>query len=258
VRFRTSYQIAVTYQCKLKCEHCFELFDVLPSLDRDSEVSLTDVVFAGRLLKKFQIDVAKLRLTGGEPMLHPKLSQIQEVVKGEWKPETMVVCTSGVGFSQEELSQAGSVREYGMELKRETHHNYRISPFDLGIAPKLGFVDRCRTQHYCGCYFDAYGFTACPQAAPFGRLFGMDYHEWAPVLRGREEFCRHCTASLGRNGAARLMQLARDGKIEYPTKTFKEAIARRKDEGYLEIPKFRDRLPKQMQQQYDKTKRRIG
>lgn len=237
---KINYQIAVTYRCNQKCRYCCEHFDRLPCLGLESDVTAKDVAESGRRLHDVGIQVDKIGFTGGEPLLHTDLRAIKAAVVQHWHPLRKVhIFTSGF---QEPL-YTGYVRGVRAKTQKQKHHPIMISPADLGLEPLDGFTEErpCWAQTHCGRYFDAYGFSACPAAAPLGRLLGIDVHYATPVLTADRELCKHCLHSLGKRQMQKLSVEAMQDKFEHPTWTYRVMIFRRLAEGYVRFPKFLER-----------------
>ena len=121
----------------------------------------------------------------------------------------------------------GSVmRPIDMDTKKVRHIPYYASPYDLGIEPTHGFADACSMASGCGRSFNAYGFTPCMQYPHIGRLLGRDVHSAHPKFLGDFEICKHCICSLSRVRRLKLQKGIVEGKVEYPTKTYREGIER--------------------------------
>lgn len=236
-----NYQICVTYRCLMHCEYCFQLFDLLPCEGVESDVTEEDVIEAGRLLREAGIVVYKLRFSGGEPLLHPNLDRLAELSKEHWRPRGWFrTYTSGQKVELKRIA-AGHLRVNPPAMKKTFHQPMLVSPQDLGLKQVQGFDRPCLFQRKCGAAFDAYGFSVCTRAWSLGRLFGFPVHSRLPILDGDRQLCEHCLHSVSEPDRMRVRMAVAAGEIEHPSKTFREAIERRKREGFLPVEKFKDR-----------------
>ena len=222
------YGIAVTYRCNLACKRCNRFLDLSPW--SNSDVTVEDVKLAGKLVLQRDEEISRVRLTGGEPTLHPQLREICEVVKDEWKPTYIsVVLTNG---SRPRPSLDGTFTRYSwpMEDKESIHRSHMVSPADLGLEPHLGFGKPCDIQKGCGRLFDAFGFSFCVLAGGYGRILGVDPYQDKPVIDGQREICQHCMCTLKRRQKWDLWGEIAKGAVPTITKTWAEGLQRHADE----------------------------
>ncbi|WP_030775382.1 GTP 3',8-cyclase MoaA [Streptomyces sp. NRRL F-2664] len=104
-------RLSVTDQCNLRCQYCMpeEHYTWLPRSD------LLTVGEIGRLVDVFiSLGVAKVRLTGGEPLIRPELSQIVSELAGRFGAglRDLAVTTNGVLLAKHvaALKEAGLSR----------------------------------------------------------------------------------------------------------------------------------------------------
>jgi len=243
-----NYQIAITYRCNLSCKYCYQMFDVLPSRDAASDITIEDVLVGARLIRDVGITIGKMRLTGGEPMLHQKIYEIYDLVMQHWKPTTWCrTYTSNVKHptapKPKETNNKLFLSVKSPHDKTLIHWPVLISPMDCGMQPQFGFNGKaCNQQSTCGRLFDVNGFAACPMAGALGRLFDVNTHYTAPVSWSTLALCQHCIHSLPNPVSMKLKLAVKEGSLEYPTKTYREFIKKRRVEKYIEVPCFRERL----------------
>jgi hypothetical protein len=164
------------------------------------------------------------------------------VIKKEWPGRKKIVYSNKIIYADK--------NRVNMKVKwapiggvwKARHNPPMISPVDLGLNPKRDFLSNCYFGKRCGRLFDAFGFSFCPVAGQMGRIFNIDPYHSEPVLLGNPEMCRHCAWSQNRRKRFELWVAARDGKLEYPTKTYREAIARSNGEGLRTFKKFEERV----------------
>ena len=241
------YAIALTYNCNSACKYCNRFLDIFTW--KDTDITLQDLELGWEAMKASGINLEKVRITGGEPLLHPNFEEYIKFIRDTWKNRSerkMPIFTNGT-IERPFIEKCKYRIEPLSPEKIECHTAPMISPLDLGLEPTRGFVSGaentyCHRQRSCGRLFDCHGFTFCIFAGAIGRLLGVDPYTPYPELDGRIEICGHCPFSLGVPKCFRLAKQVRDGKLEYPTKTYREAIQKVKDEGHFKLKKFQERL----------------
>jgi len=238
-------QVAVTYRCNSACKWCVQRLDVI-RWQVDTDVTVEEIRTAARLLKLYGIKIGKLRITGGEPLLHPKLRQLLEAINETWAPRTgwFRIYSNGKLPLLRGIPGRFSVVPVNSVKKTDLFTPFNVSPADLGIEPKFGFVQPCVQQLYCGRWFDCFGFTSCGVAGVLGAMLGEDTYEPLPVMMGRPSVCQHCLYSLPKKERHAITIKVKDGKIPDVTKTFHRAIERWHDDP-PSPRRFWDRLPKE-------------
>ena len=236
-----NYQICITYRCNLHCRYCFQLFDWLPCDGIESDVTADDIIRSGELLKEAGIVVYKLRFSGGEPLLHPDLDTLARLSKEHWNPVGWFrTYTSGQKVELKKM-KAGHLKVNTPQAKAEFHQPMLVSPQDVGMKQVQGFDRLCKFQKKCGAAFDAYGFSACTRAWSLGRLFGFPVHSDLPVLDGNPKLCEHCLHSVSEQDRLKVRKAVLAGEIVYPSKSFRDAIEKRKREGFPKLKRFMEK-----------------
>ena len=237
---RVRFQIHLIYKCNLKCKYCNEFMDLLNWDGDETSITLEDLKRGADIIKSKRIQTNKLRIVGGEPTMHMHLKECLELIVKEWLGNRKIVSSNGILPVPNVKGIRYKYSPIGGRRKMN-HLPVMISPFDLGIEPKIGFEDPCGQSRYCGRSFDTYGFSPCPNAGPMGRLFGIDPYHSEPVLLGMREMCQHCIYSVGKKVMHKLMREVIEGKINYPTKSYKEGLKRQLDKPTF-FKKFRERV----------------
>jgi len=241
------YAVALTYRCNSACKHCNRFLDVF-TWD-DSDVTLDDLKKGWEIISQSGLDLEKVRITGGEPLMHPNFEECMIYIRDTWKNR----CTRLMPIFSNGIIQGPKISgcRYKLEPinpdKIVSHTLPMISPLDLGITPTRGFesgarITYCHRQRSCGRLFDCYGFTFCIFAGAIGRMLGIDPYSPYPVLDGNIDICGHCPFSMGIAKYFDLSVIAKDGGMEYPTKTYREGIQRIKEQGHIKLKKFQERL----------------
>jgi len=234
--------IYLTYRCNLSCDRCYQLANRI--LWIDSDISLDDLLIGSHVLKKHNLSThGTIRVIGGEPTLHPDLVSCVRIIKDEWISEKShaVLCTNGtVKFDEKSVGLRIRYSKPGPR-KFQDQRTVLISPFDLGYVPVLGSFNVCDLARRCGRVFDTYGFTFCPYAGTLGQILRIDPYHKSPILMGFPEFCQHCVWSLSNKDRQYIYSLVQAGKVEYPSKSYKEGLARLHGTPF-KFRKFQERL----------------
>jgi len=231
------FQVPITYRCDRVCRWCDRLIGVLPWEDEDTDISMEDVRRAGELLKEHKIQVALLKVTGGEPTIHPQFVELCNELKG-WVGEkgAVRISTNKAARDPRLDSSFKSRATPGKDqqvIKR--HVPVLVSPTDLGLDTSYMF--NCKMMTACGPMFDVFGFAYCQRAGPLGRLLGIDPYKTMMTTEVIPEICKHCPQSLTKTKSRKILEAACNGEIEHPTKTWREALKKTP----LALTKFRDR-----------------
>jgi hypothetical protein len=235
------YSIVLTYRCNGSCKYCNRFLDIVPW---NVDLSIEDLKAGWKAICETDSTIVKVRITGGEPLMHPNFDECINYINQTWNSKATIrlVVMSNQILPRRPLRKLRYRGFTSQEQKIAAHEPPMISPKDLGLSPIYGTDIICSGQRGCGRLFDPYGFSYCVYSGPIGRVLGIDPYQTYPVLQGQQEMCEHCTYSLDRKVAVKLFQQVRDGKLEYPTKSYKEGVARIKDGVNVDFPKFQERL----------------
>lgn len=235
------FGIVLTYNCNKSCPGCNRYLDFVEW--PDSDIRLEGLEEGYRRVQEAGIKIQKVRVTGGEPLLHPEFLEAMKLIQRTWNKDyggrTCVFSNGSVKFPK---PKGWRYNVSKTDSKRPIWYKpCTISPADLGfkISKKAG--TNCSIQKGCGRLFDAFGFAPCVLAAPIGRLLGIDPYSNKPVLKGNPDICKHCPYSLRRRKMFELFTLANKNLLNYPTKTFQNAIAKAKKDGVIKFTRFEDR-----------------
>lgn len=217
-----NFELNVTYRCNLRCDLCNRFVGILPVPNGD--VTPDQLSQAAVLLKESGIRPKRIKIAGGEPLVHPRIDELCKVLVEEWKPTRFAVLASNGTVKHDTIP--GIHYRYSPP-RRKYHLPSSISPSDLGIPfTGLGVSKPCSTQSRCGRTFDAFGFSFCSLAGIMGRVLGVNPYSDKPVMWGTEDICKHCIYSLPRPLYLDVSNQAMVGKIVWPTTTYKEGLER--------------------------------
>lgn len=239
------FAVVPTYRCNADCEQCNRMLGVMPW--PDSDLSLDDLKLGWERIQRAGIEVEKARVTGGEPLLHPRFEEVMELIGKTFNKEYVANGNETVVFTNGSIPQPESCTSWRYntsELGAEKTKNLKppmISPADLGVECKCGAGVFCFRQRGCGRLFDAHGFSCCIFAGAIGRAIGIDPYSARPVIDSRRDVCRHCVFAVGVHKAHRLYEAMGRGEFEYPTVTYRRAIERFRTKGPFPLKKFQER-----------------
>lgn len=132
-RTHSYLRIAVTDRCNLRCLYCMPPNGVSWT-PPDALLSDGEIVRLACLFAKY--GVRKIRLTGGEPLLRPKLISLVASLKSIRGIETVAVTTNGMRLSQ----YAHALRNAGLDRLNVSLDSMRPERFEQ-IARRNGFTD---------------------------------------------------------------------------------------------------------------------
>ena len=225
-----NFHVDFTLRCNAACKDCIKLLGQVPMRAMDSDLSVKNIIDIAKIFKQNQIRIRRLRISGGEPLLHPLFDELLQEIMKWWNPIVIRVFTNGIIPLSKKLDPGyGTIRLSGLEEKKRLHVPFYVSPVDLGIEPKHGFLDACGMTKGCGRSVNAFGFTPCQLYPHIGRLLGKDVHTARPKLFGDLEICQHCICSLSKREQRSIHEVIANGQIKYPTKTFSEGIKREQE-----------------------------
>ena len=100
-------------RCNLNCAHCSHFSSLVPNTDKGK--SLEQIKADLWLLKRFEKDLDRLSLLGGEPTLHPHLSKILRIAR-ELFPDKWIVLTSNGTTADQILRWKDAIEENDIDL----------------------------------------------------------------------------------------------------------------------------------------------
>lgn len=131
-RFHNYLRISLTERCNLRCRYCMPAAGV-PNLTPDSKLLSTDEIL--RLVRLFvSLGVNKVRLTGGEPLLHRDIVPICASIR-EAGVQTIGMTTNGILLHRHLLALHGAGLT-NINISLDTLHEDR---FDF-ITRRKGFT----------------------------------------------------------------------------------------------------------------------
>ncbi|MDD2657977.1 MAG: radical SAM protein [Candidatus Pacebacteria bacterium] len=169
-------EINITYNCNLRCRYCNRFVDIAPC---DEEMSVGQIEnFVRESIeskKKWKI----ISLSGGEALLHPRLTEILNVIisyKNTFSPQTKIWLATN-GMRKSDLAGIPSdvyVLDSGKDVCPQSHIPVTAAPVDIAAYKDADFVNGCDVTYRCGMGLDMHGYYQCAVAAAIDRVFGFD------------------------------------------------------------------------------------
>jgi len=192
-------QLEITTDCRMGCLNCDRSCSQAPSKENMSVSQIEKFV-------RESIDCnhvwRRIDVIGGEPTLHPYLSDVLSVIHKykELHPKCKVrLSTHGVGETTiniiESLPSWVCVRNSNKTTSRNMFSAYNKSPYDSGISDPLF----CDVPWRCGLGLTRYGYFPCGAGASLARVYGLNigikhlkdisYEAISEII---PQLCKHC------------------------------------------------------------------
>jgi len=227
-------EVNITLQCNLACPNCNRLCHIY----RDR----TEHMVVGQIEKfieqaKAGGGIYKLKLLGGEPLLHPQFVDIYNLLTKAAQDGIIkgIKVESNKTIPRPKVDDSAFVSWKGRPQRKKKHQPALWSPKDMGVVTPIG---KCQQLSKCGYSLDKYGYLPCSPAIMIARLLGLThlYKRELPMKPwGLEELCPHCVFSMDqewRNKYSSKCIFDFTEEENTPTKTFKEGLDKFKPEEF--------------------------
>lgn len=118
-------RIAITQRCNLRCDYCHKEGEEIGSCSRGSaeEMTVDEIVRIARIA--VSLDIARIKLTGGEPLMRKDLCEIVKGIAAIPNLKDLSMTTNGamLGFQAQELRACG-LRRVNISLPTLTAETY--------------------------------------------------------------------------------------------------------------------------------------
>jgi len=197
-------EIILTFECDLMCVDCSIQCRQAPSSDRMSVDQINCFIEESvACQRRWEV----IRLIGGEPTLHPRLSEILESLvsyKRDFSPFTKIqLCTNGYRSGVQEIVARAP---FGIDVEdsrktsplQKRHVCVNNAPMDRLIHRYSDYSNGCPVCVTQGMGLSPYGYYHCNVAAAIDRVFGVDLgrktlpDEGCGALDSSYELCRYC------------------------------------------------------------------
>ena len=232
-------ELNITLQCNLACSNCNRLCHIYR--DRTEHMSLEQI---DKFIKQAKAGggISKLKVLGGEPLLHPQFVEIYHMLTDAAK-DGIIKCIkieSNKTLPHPNVEAFPFVSWKGRVPEKKKHQPILWSPRDLGVVTPIG---TCQQLSKCGYSLDKYGYLPCSLAIMLCRLFGMTdlyRYEFPTEPWGLDQLCPDCIFSMdapwrSQHSSKKLSQHTQEEKS--PTPRFKEALAKFNPEEFYKTQK---------------------
>jgi hypothetical protein len=188
-------ELNISLRCNKKCWACNRLCNVYPYTKED-DVTIEQI-------KKFieqakVIPVNKVKVLGGEPLLHPQFKEIYNLLLQALKDgiiKALKIDTNHTIPFPKDLEIIPGVRLMGKSDEHKKHLPI-IHPLDAGYITTA--KPDCAMIKRCGFSLDAKGWLPCSAAIFIERLFHLGLYKDALPKEpwGLDILCRNCPFSL--------------------------------------------------------------
>ncbi len=220
-------ELNITLQCNLACHNCNRMCNIYR--DRTEHMSVDQI-------KKFVEQaknaggVKKIKVLGGEPLLHPNFVEIYDVLNSAAKDGVIkhIKIETNKTLPAPKVEPSKFVSWSGRIQKKKRHQPMVWSPRDLGY--ERGAQPRCPQIGKCGFSLDKYGYLPCSLAIMISRLFGHTdlYRKELPSSPwGLERLCPNCIFSMPpewRKKYSSITIFEQTKEDKEPSKSYKEAM----------------------------------
>ena len=191
---RLNFELNVTLRCNLKCANCNRHCHLRPQWAEDSDMTLEQVDRFVEALATGPIKAKRVKIAGGEPLLHHDLPGVLEILLGgvaEGLIDKIKVDSNGT-LPRPAVAEHPALRWSGRRPARKVHLPTLWSPTDLGLPT----VFPCSMPRRCGISLDNRGYLPCSMAISIVRTMRLPgVYRSRPDEPGCWDFahlCRHC------------------------------------------------------------------
>lgn len=220
-------ELNITLKCNLACSNCNRYCHIYR--DRTEHMSIEQIKRFIEQAKNGE-GIYKLKVLGGEPLLHPQFVEIYDLLcqaanDGIIK-SIKIETNKTLPFPKVQIYPFVSIK--GRTQSKKKHQPMLWSPKDLGVIK--GAQPHCPQVRKCGYSLDKYGYLPCSCAIMISRMFGLTHlykHEFPTGLWGLEELCPNCIFSMDqewRNQHSCIKLCDHSLEEKTPTKSYKEAL----------------------------------
>lgn len=173
-------EIDITFDCNLKCYNCDRSCTQAPSNERMSIGQIAKFIEETKSLCK---QWSRIRILGGEPLLHPNILEILEMLLihiNKESPKTILeLVTNGHG---EVVNKMINNLPDGIKLnntEKKGRFQEKFEPFNLAMSDErkhflTDYQNRCWIPEYCGIGLNKYGYYVCAVGGSIDRVEGSN------------------------------------------------------------------------------------
>jgi|GEM_PF-544726 len=199
-------EIDITYRCNLKCFNCNRSCTQAPSSDQMTISQIQRFLDESKKAEKYW---RTIRISGGEPTLHPDFMEIVNLLtdyRNSSSPGTTIeVATNGydpaAGSFLLQVPEGIVVRNSKKKgVQNLDFSSVNIAPCDLPEYKLADYSNACSIPKFSGIGLTPFGYYPCAVAGGIDRVFGFDlgiknlppdHEEFTDVLRILCRICGH-------------------------------------------------------------------
>ena len=172
---KINFELNVTLQCNLACPNCNRLCHLKPAWAEDSDMSVAMVERFVDNLRTGPVKAKRVKVAGGEPLLHPELAQIIDVLLAGVRDGVIdkIKIDSNGTLDRPAVIPNPALSWSGRKPSRKVHLPTLWSPTDLGLP----LTYPCTMPRKCGISLDKYGYLPCSMAISIVHTLGQP-DEW--------------------------------------------------------------------------------
>lgn len=169
-QYGSMLEINVTDDCQLRCKQCNRLCDVAA---RANYILISAI-------EKMCSEIPRMKricIAGGEPMMHPAIEEIINIIKTADIADEILLLTNGVSLASysDSLGEKYGITVWNSSKKsKPPKHTLltTVAPVDLNL---YGIKDpkQCDILKRCGLGYSSDGYYPCCISAAIGRIFGI-------------------------------------------------------------------------------------
>lgn len=185
-------EIDITLRCNLSCLNCNRHCNMgdLGIEYSNSDMTIEQIYKFISQVKNGPTLVENVRLTGGEPLLHPQVIKISRLLKEELldqkRIKSLEILTNTTLKVPEEILNMKDIRVFNYippDKKKVRHRCMFVAPKDTGQMKT-----KCNMPWRAGIVLSKYGYTPCGGGSAIVRLFGFFDLIKYELPRGENDF----------------------------------------------------------------------
>ena len=223
---RINFEINPTLRCNLKCPNCNRLCHLTPKWANDSDMTVEQVERFVAELRGGPVQAKRVKVAGGEPLLHPELGEILGVLlAGVTEGLIEKIKIDSNGTLPKLHIEHPALRWSGRKPAKKVHLPTLWSPTDLNLPTSYP----CSMPKACGISLDNRGYLPCSMAISLVRTGVVGPEHYCDTFNARwnfHEICPHCVFAAPeawRKAYCKPLNKITSGE-KLPTATWAEAL----------------------------------
>ena len=199
---RINLEMQLTLRCQISCPNCNRLIGRLPDQGTQDDMSTEQVLRFVNQIANSPVKVKRLKLLGGEPLLHPQFDKVYLLLAaavGEGLIQKVKIESNGI-LPRPDVPPCEGIHWAGKPFSRKRHLPACWSPTDLQLPTPNA---PCSMPRICGVSLDAYGYSLCSVCSRMLSVFEREdlYVDKFPAdwrnafAETIEKMCPHCIFS---------------------------------------------------------------